>query len=118
MGIEKFDPNNAADVNAIAELHWEHLPGSIVIPLGKRFLKKFYYNKLKKEHSRWTPCKISSIIKLLWKREQIKGKDHKYKTKKISKFLLKDQKRVSGRTFFRAKSPKPATIRYQFCQST
>ena len=32
---------------------------------------QFYYKKLKKEHPRWIPSKLSTIIKLLWKREQL-----------------------------------------------
>lgn len=58
---------------------------------------KFYYEKLSKEHPRWTANQISTIIKLLWKKKQNTDKSN-------AKALLrapKERRRVSGRMAFR-----------------
>jgi hypothetical protein len=46
MGLEKFNPRNTADVNAIADLHRLYLSDSMVVELGEPFLRDFYYGVL------------------------------------------------------------------------
>ena len=46
--IELFDNNNLAPSNDLALLHEKLLPFSPVAKLGKRFMKKIYYNDLPK----------------------------------------------------------------------
>lgn len=58
---------------------------------------KFYYDKLSKEHLRWSANQISTIIKLLWKRKLVTDKAS-------AKALLrtpKERRRISGRMAFR-----------------
>jgi hypothetical protein len=49
MGLEKFNPRNPADVNAIADLHQQYLSDSMVVGLGQPFLRDFYYRVLVEE---------------------------------------------------------------------
>ncbi len=46
MSIELLDPNNAADVDAVAALHEAYLAGSPIMRMGKRYLRKFHYSTL------------------------------------------------------------------------
>ncbi len=43
MGIETLDPRNAADVNAVADLHLQFLGDSPIVRLGQNFLRRFFY---------------------------------------------------------------------------
>lgn len=57
---------------------------------------KHHYQRLTKEHKRWTTQQIASVIKLLWKKK--KG-DTKTLRKKDGK--LRTSKHVTGRRYFR-----------------
>src|SRR5437879_6177998 len=46
MSIERLNPRNAADVNAVAELHERYLADSPVAKMGRRFIREFYYGRL------------------------------------------------------------------------
>jgi hypothetical protein len=46
MSMEFLDPRNAADVAAVASLHAQYLGTSLIVRLGDRFLRRFYYRVL------------------------------------------------------------------------
>lgn len=46
MPIEKLNPRNTADVDAVADLHLQFLADSPIVALGERFLRRFFYVKL------------------------------------------------------------------------
>ena len=46
MRIERLDPRNQADVDAVADLHLAQLSASVEVQLGQRFLRRFYYQNL------------------------------------------------------------------------
>ncbi len=46
MGIERLDPARTADVNAVADLHFQFLSDSPIVALGDRFVRKFFYTTL------------------------------------------------------------------------
>lgn len=46
MGIERLNPENSADVNAVADLHFKFLGDSPIVALGERFVRKFFYTTL------------------------------------------------------------------------
>lgn len=46
MGIERLNAANAADVNAVADLHFKFLGDSPIVALGDRFVRKFFYTTL------------------------------------------------------------------------
>jgi hypothetical protein len=46
MGITFLDPDNAADVDAVAALYEQFLPTSPVVHLGSRFLREFVFTQL------------------------------------------------------------------------
>lgn len=51
MPIETLNPRNAADVNAVADLHLQFLGDSPIVGLGERFLRRFFYTKLVEDGS-------------------------------------------------------------------
>lgn len=57
---------------------------------------KYHYQRLSREHKRWTTQQISSVVKLLWKKK--KG-DSKTQKKRESRRIGK--KPISGRRWFR-----------------
>ncbi len=51
MPIETLNPRNAADVNAVADLHLQFLGDSPIVGLGEQFLCRFFYTKLVEDGS-------------------------------------------------------------------
>lgn len=49
MSIERLDPRIQTDVEEIAQLHEEHLPGSPILALGTAFVRRFFYTRLVSE---------------------------------------------------------------------
>ena len=62
---------------------------------------KFHYRKLAKEHKKWTPIKISFIIKLLWKRQLKREQDSRMMSKKVTRLSLKTKRITKGKSLFR-----------------
>ena len=63
MSIELLDPRNAADVDAVASLHAQYLGHSLIVRLGGRFLRKFYYRVLVEDDLiRCTICRVDNRI--------------------------------------------------------
>lgn len=58
---------------------------------------KFYYEKLSKEHTRWTANQITTIIKLLWKKKQVSDRTA---LRTISRAPTR-RRQISGRMAFR-----------------
>ena len=58
---------------------------------------KFYYDKLTREHPRWSASQISTIIKLLWKKKLTTDKT----AAKTSSRVLRPGRKISGRLAFR-----------------
>lgn len=46
MAIETLDPGQTADVNAVADLHFQFLADSPIAGLGERFVRSFFYTRL------------------------------------------------------------------------
>ena len=57
---------------------------------------KYHYQKLSREHKRWTTQQISSVVKLLWKKKKGDNKVQKRKDRR-----LRTGKVVSGKRWFR-----------------
>jgi hypothetical protein len=49
MSIERLDPRVKKDVEAISQLHEEHLPDSPILALGTAFVRQFFYTRLVSE---------------------------------------------------------------------
>jgi len=59
---------------------------------------KLYFEKLSKEHRKWTATQISSVIRLMWKKRK-----NQMKTKRIQKKEKEGRTKriISGRRYFR-----------------
>jgi ribosomal protein S18 acetylase RimI-like enzyme len=63
MSIESLDPRNAGDVAAVASLHAQYLGRSLLVRLGDRFLRGFYYRLLIEDDLiRCTICRADGRI--------------------------------------------------------
>jgi hypothetical protein len=63
MSMESLDPRNDADVAAVAGLHTQYLETSLVVRLGDRFLRRFYYRVLVKDDLiHCTICRVDNRI--------------------------------------------------------
>jgi hypothetical protein len=71
---------------------------------------KHHYKKLAKKHPRWVSMKISQIIKLLWKREQLYVKNLFSSSKKIRKAPKLLSRKVSGYLVFKMKMKREGAV--------
>jgi hypothetical protein len=63
ISIELLDPRNTADVDAVASLHAKYLSHSLIVRLGGRFLRNFYYRTLVEDDLiRCTICRVDNRI--------------------------------------------------------